>query len=102
MAGHAAQYAAQTGQPLEEVMRRFGLEEPEIPEGFEQVWAWFWELAQGRGSTGFGPLPLAWADMTAWAHMGGIELAPWLGKLFRRMDLAWLDEYARAQPKKGK
>lgn len=101
MSGHVAQYAAQTGQPVEEVMRRYGLEEPEIPEGLEDVWEWFWELHQGRGSSGFCPLPLSWADMHAWACMSGIALAPWLCRMLRRMDMAWLDEYARAH-KKGK
>lgn len=101
MAGHVEQYAAQTGKPVAEVMRRFGLTEPKIPEGFEDVWAWFWELHEARGSTGFGPQPLTFADMAGWAAMSGIALSPWLGKVFRRMDRAWLDEYAKAQ-KEGK
>lgn len=102
MAAHVEQYAAQTGLPVADAMRRFGLDQPDIPEGFEDVWAWFWELHQARGHTGFGPLPLSWADMAAWAAVSGIGAAPWLIWLFRAMDRAWLDEYARAQKKKAK
>lgn len=102
MAAHVEQYAAQTGLAVPEVLRRFRLEQPAIPEGFEDVWAWFWELHQGRGHTGFGPLPLSWGDMAAWAGISGIRAAPWLIRLFRAMDTAWLDEYARAQKKKAK
>lgn len=98
---HAEQYAAQTGQDLGGVLARLGLEEPEIPEGFEPVWEWFWELASGRGHTGFAWLPLSWADMDAWARISGIDLQPWLAGIFRAMDRAWLAEAARQQ-KKGK
>ena len=101
MLTHAEQYAAQTGQDLGGVLARFGLEEPEIPEGFEVVWEWFWELASGRGHTGFAWLPLSWTEMDAWARMSGVDLQPWLAGIFRAMDRAWLAEAARQQ-KKGK
>lgn len=101
MGAHVEQYAAQTGESVACAMQKFGLEQPEIPEGFEVVWNWFWELHQGRGHTGFGPLPLGFADMAAWAAISGIELSPWLASALRSMDLAWLDEHAKAQKQKA-
>lgn len=101
MLAHAEQYAAQTGLDPDEALTLFGLEAPEIPEGFEPVWAWFWELASGRGHTGFAWLPLSWTEMDAWARMSGIDMQPWLAGMFRAMDRAWLAEAARQQ-KKGK
>lgn len=97
---HAEQYAAQTGAALEDVLARFGLEQPEIPEGWEHVWQWFWELSGGRGHNGFGPLPLSWADMAAWSRICGIELQPWQAAIFRAMDAAWLNEAAKQKKDK--
>lgn len=92
---HAEQYARQTGLPLEEALAKFGLEEPEIPEDGEPLWEWFWELSSGRGHTGFGPQPLSWQDMEAWARISGIELQPWQAVIFRAMDRAWLAAVAK-------
>lgn len=91
---HAGQYARQTGQDLDKVLGKFGLAEPEIPPGGELYWEWFHELSAGRGSSGFGPLPLSWPDMAAWATISGIELQPWQADIFRAMDQAWLKAVA--------
>ena len=96
---HAEQYAAQTGKDIEDVLLLFDLTPPEIPDGGEMLWAWFWELASGRGSNGFGPQSLAWGDMTAWAGICGISLQPWHATILRAMDGAWLT--ARAEKKQG-
>ena len=92
---HAEQYAKQTGLPLNDVLAKFGLEEPDIPAGWEVFWEWFWELSSGRGHTGFGPQPLSWQDMEAWARISGIELQPWQALVFRAMDQAWLAAVAK-------
>ena len=84
---------------LAEALERFGMELPDVPEGFEHLWDWFWELASGRGSNGFGPLPLSWESMAAWAGIAGVPLAPWLARIFRRMDTAWLSEQAKQTSK---
>lgn len=97
---HAEQYAAQTGQSLDAVLTRFGLGAPEIPDGWAVVWGWYWELCQGRGSNGFGPLPLSWESMAAWAGISGIALSPWLAAVLRSMDRAWLAAAAAKPPKR--
>ena len=96
---HAKQYARQTGRPLDDVLTAFGLDEPEIPDGGELLWEWFWEMASGRGSSGFGPQPLSWQDMVAWASISGIELQPWQAVIIRSMDRAWLAAVAEQSKK---
>lgn len=50
---------------------------------------WFRELSRGRGSSGFGPNPLSWSDLEAWAARMGRNPAPWeVGALFM-LDEAW-------------
>lgn len=101
MLAHAEQYAAQTGRDLEDALRGFGLERPRVPHGWECLWQWFWELSAGRGHNGFGPLPLTWPDVAAWAEISGITLQPWQAAVFRAMDAAWLEAAAKQQQKKN-
>ena len=68
----------------------FGLAPPDVPEDGAALWAWFWELASGRGSNGFGPQPISWGDMVAWATTYCIDLQPWQATILRAMDGAWL------------
>ena len=95
LAAHAAQYAAQTGMDPDGALEKFGLAPPAIPPGGEELWNWFWELGSGRGSSGFGPLPISWGDMAAWARLAGLDMQPWEAAILRRMDAAWLDAWAR-------
>ena len=99
---HVAQYAHQKGISYEEAAARFGYEPPEIPEGYELVWDWFFELAQARTHNGFGWDAITWADMAAWARITGIRLEPWLAACFRAMDHEWLKAAAEEQEKRKK
>jgi hypothetical protein len=76
------------------------VEEPEVPAAGEFLWICFWELDLGRGGTGWGPAPLAWADMAAWAAMNGIDFGPWESRALRRMDLAWMSAAEKLNKKK--
>lgn len=89
---HVRQYAEQADLVLEDALERLGLDKPVIPAGWECLWDWFWELNAGRGSNGFGPLPLTWSDMLAWASIYGMKLHPWQAHVLRGMDAAWLEE----------
>lgn len=99
---HLEQYAEQTGKSLEEAMAKFGYEEPEIPEGFEFVWEWFFELSDARGHNGYGWNALTNAEISAWANISGIKMRPWLVKCFRAMDREWMKAQAEEQKKKSK
>ena len=96
---HVRQYAGQCGVTLREALEKYGLEEPQVPPGGSDFWTWFWELADGRGGNGFGPLPLSWQDMDAWARISGIELQPWQARILRAMDAAWLEAADAARSK---
>ncbi len=102
MGGHIKQYARQTSEPLEKVYEKFGYELPVIPEGFGEIWLWFWELSDGRQNSGFGPSPVSYGDMAAWAALSGLGLAPWLMRIFRAMDNEWLAAQAEEAKKRSK
>lgn len=87
---NAAQYAKQKGIDLSEALQKYGLEEPDIPQGFEFVWGWFFELAEGRSHNGFGWNAISWQEIMAWAQMAGVHMQPWLARCFRMMDQEWL------------
>lgn len=72
-------------------MELYGLAMPDIPENFRFVWDWFFELASGRSSNGFGWNAISWQEMAAWAQAVGVELRPWLCACFLAMDREWLN-----------
>lgn len=91
---HAEQVARHTGRPFAEALARLGLAEPDIPPDGALLWSWWRELASGRGNNGFGPLPISWADMDAWARLTGTPLSPWQAGTLRDMDNAFLARVA--------
>lgn len=52
------------------------LRPPELPELFADLWGGFLELDRARGQSGFGPEPLAYSDIEAWARLTGRALSP--------------------------
>lgn len=70
---------------------------PDIPPDGDVLWQWFWELSSARASSGYGPQPVGWADMAAWARLTGIDLAPWQALALRRMDETYLKTCADMQ-----
>lgn len=93
---------------LEQVERDSGfrpaeLDTPDIPEAAEHVWRWFLELSQARGSTGFGPAPLTYQDIAAWARLTGADPSPWEIGVLKRLDVLWLaSSVPKGTPGKGK
>jgi hypothetical protein len=74
---------------------------PELPDGLQSLWAAFLELHDSRGSTGWGPARVTFADMEAHRRMTGTELQPWQVDLIRQADNLWLAEFA-PKPKEAK
>lgn len=68
-----------------------------LPEGGAVLWKLFGSLCSGRQSTGYGPLPLALADIEAGAKLYGIPIAPHHVAVLQAMDRAWI---AAATPRK--
>lgn len=74
-------------------------DEPDIPDEGEYLWNWFQELSSGRGNNGFGPSPLGWSDIEAWARLTALLLTPYETLTLRSMDVAWLTASADVQKK---
>lgn len=75
------------------------LDGPSLPEDSAHLWAWFVELDRSRGSTGFGPAPIGWQDMAAWASLTGRWPMPWECQALMAVDRVFLEEWRKAQPK---
>ncbi len=48
-------------------------------------------------TTGMGPAPLSWREISEWQRNTGIPLAPWEARLLRQLSLAYLSESRRAE-----
>lgn len=42
----------------------------------EHIWGWFIQLSARRGG-GFGPAPLSYQEVDAWARLMGLDPTPW-------------------------
>lgn len=42
---------------------------PELPDCLAHVWQWFGDLSAARGGNGWGPNPIGYADVAAWAAL---------------------------------
>lgn len=47
-------------------------------------------------ATGFGPAPVSWASLVAWATLVGARLAPWEAKAIRGASEAFVGEHVRS------
>ena len=50
--------------------------EPELYPAVAHIWAWFVQLSVRRGG-GFGPAPLTYQELDAWARRLEIDPTPW-------------------------
>jgi hypothetical protein len=48
-------------------------------------------MSRARGSTGFGPAPLSWADIEAWSRVTGTPVDPWEARAIRAIDDAIIE-----------
>jgi len=79
---HLAQVEAATGRKV--------IVEPEPPFVGVYLWNWFWELNAGRGATGFGPAPLSYEGIAAWARLAGVCLTPWELRAIKTLDATYM------------
>lgn len=82
---------------LTAALRRHLAGEPlRIPEPGRLVWGWFADLSGAR-SYGFGPNPISYSDILAYAKLHRWPLEPWHVEVIRSLDRMWL-EHVRAAP----
>lgn len=75
---------------------------PDCPPVFETVWSWFCDLDQGRGSNGFGPSGLSYAEIAAWRTLTGQRPSVFELGLIRALDARFLQHRAESAPSTGK
>jgi hypothetical protein len=66
------------------------LDQVQAPAGGETLMGVFLELDRCRGSSGFGPLPIGYADIAAWIHIHNTPLSNWEIDTLCEMDAAAL------------
>jgi hypothetical protein len=93
---HLRSAERQTGRTPEALLAA-----PPCPQGCEDLWRIFNELHSCRGSSGFGPLRIGYADLDSFQRVTGTTLAPWEIDAIRRADRAYLEDWAERQPKNG-
>ena len=72
------------------------LAEAQVPEWGAYLVQLFHDMAAGRGSTGWGPAAIGWAEVEAWTRLRRLHLDAWEIDILRRLDHAWLHaHYAR-------
>ena len=71
--------------------------QPTIPFSLEWVWEAFWFLCSGRGSSGFGPVPILLTEIEAYSRIKEMDAVGLRTLVFhvRRMDDAWLVHVAK-------
>jgi hypothetical protein len=83
-----------TGRTIEE------LHPDPPPDETAHLWEWFCELCSARGSNGFGPNPLAYSEIAAWAALTGANPDPFDVAVLKRLDSAFLASAAKSAKSK--
>lgn len=91
---HLEGMAERTGKTVAEIA---GL--PDCPDGCELLWRDFMAMSVARGSTGFGPARLSWADIDAYQRVHGFRFQAWQIEAIRRMDSVFMAEAGKRKPK---
>lgn len=75
------------------------LDGPACPSGVDYVWHWFCELSAARGSSGFGPNPLGYADIDAWSRLTGRQPDVFEVSCLMALDGTYFSALQKAKPK---
>ncbi|OGU13875.1 MAG: hypothetical protein A2076_13185 [Geobacteraceae bacterium GWC2_53_11] len=63
-------------------------DEPEFYPALQHIWNWFHQLSNTRGG-GFGPAPITFQEIAAWAGLMQTEPTPWEIEQIIRLDAVW-------------
>jgi hypothetical protein len=58
----------------------------DVPGPVAHLWTWFWQLDQGRQSSGYGPQALSPGEIEGWARLYRQEPRPWEIEAIMAMD----------------
>ncbi|WP_211440921.1 phage tail assembly chaperone [Collimonas humicola] len=81
---HIAIVAKQSGKIPEEYVF------PDCPEQLRYLWQLFIDFCESRCNTGYGILPLQYAEIEAWSRLMRCPLTPWEVSVIKRIDGAFM------------
>lgn len=80
---------------LEYLKKRLANRSARMPDGAGLAWRWFNDVCRTRTSNGYGPNPLSYAEIEAYARLHRWPLEPRHVDLILAMDRVWM-EHARS------
>lgn len=72
---------------------------PQVPWSGKRLWSIFLDLNAARGSNGWGPNPISFREIEAWAWLNREPVRPWELQILRAMDAAYLDNASQRASK---
>ena len=75
---------------------------PELPTEATQVWNWYVQIAQSRGSNGYGPNALSNQEIKAFFELEGFMPDAWEVNLIRKLDSAYMQHISKQSEKERK
>lgn len=63
---------------------------PELSEELQEIWDWYWAVREAVPSGVNGVVPLSHLEIKAWAEMAHVEITPFILRLLRILDRAYL------------
>jgi hypothetical protein len=76
-------------------------DEPELYPAVHHIWIWFHQLSGTRGG-GFGPAPITYQKIAAWANLLQTEPTPWEIEMLMMLDRLWFKIQNDRDKKKAK
>ena len=74
---------------------------PRMPRQAQHVWEWFLELNAARTGNGFGPNPITFQELKAWADLTGRNPKPMEVHWLKTLDRLWMTENATKRESDG-
>lgn len=74
---------------------------PPAPLALTYLWRTFSRLSSRRGSSGFGPSPIGWADIDAFVRLTQFALKPWEVEVIETLDTLFMAAFAKAKGPPG-
>lgn len=68
---------------------------PEVPFAGQRIWGIFLAVNATRGSNGFGPSPIAYAEIAAFSRLYREPIRPWELTILRELDATFLKAVAK-------
>ena len=68
------------------------LQPVDVPDCMLYLWTWFCELSEGRQITEFGPGPLTYSEIMAWAILTKTDLEAWEVDVLKRIDTMYIKQ----------